>query len=228
MVAEPNVASVAFLLGDPARAAMIAALMGGRALTAKELAYWAAVNPPTASFHLAKLVRARLLAVVAQGRHRYYRLAGPEIAEVVEAIMGIAPTANIEPRRHSRDADEIRFARTCYDHLAGRLGVGMMDVLAERRVIRPAGNDFVLTKSGREFMTRFGIALDEVARSRRVFARQCLDWSERRPHIGGALGAALAERLFALGWLERRRNSRAVGITPKGRHALRKTFAFEA
>jgi DNA-binding transcriptional ArsR family regulator len=218
-----HLAEIAALVGDPARANMLAALMDGRALTAGELAFAAHVTPQTASGHLARLVEARLLLPDRQGRHRYFRLAAPEVAHMLEGIMAVAAAPRYRPR--SRQERELRLARTCYDHLAGLLGVALADSLAAHRhvVLDPDGGE--VTEAGARFFAEFGLDLGAAARHRRRFCRPCLDWTERRPHLGGAVGAAMAERCFALGWIERVRDSRAVAITPTGREGLERVFA---
>jgi DNA-binding transcriptional ArsR family regulator len=227
MDAEPNVALIASLLADPTRARFVTVLMNGRAVTAKELAYGAGVTPQTASAHLAKLLSAGMLSVVAQGRHRYYRLQGPAVAAMVESIMEVAPAAPKGRSVGDKKLDEIRFARTCYDHLAGRLGVAVAQALVDRKVVRAVANDFLLSRKGRAFLLDLGVDIDKAERARRVFSRQCLDWSERRAHIGGALGAAIADRLLRLGWLEKRSGGRALRVTTAGRRGLVKTFKLD-
>lgn len=215
-----RLAATAALLGDPARANMLAALMDGRALTAKELAFSAHVSPQTASGHLGKLTDAGLLALQVQGRHRYFRLASPLVGQMLEQIMAVAGP---EPPRHTawRGGDALRTARTCYDHLAGRLGVALADSLIDRGHVTLSADGGEVTGSGRDFLREFGA---EPSDGRRVFCRPCLDWSERRPHIAGRLGAALAERCFSLGWIQRRRDGRALTITPAGEEGFAHGF----
>jgi DNA-binding transcriptional ArsR family regulator len=229
MTDGPNLAEVAALVGDPARANMLVALMDGRALTAKELAFAAGVSPQTASGHLAKLADGHLLACICQGRHRYYRVASPLVARMLESITLVAAIeAPPRHRTHSPRDDALRLARTCYDHLAGRLGVAIADALVARGAVVLSNDGGEVTANGAAFlMDNLAIDLAEMPR-RRVFCRPCLDWSERRPHLAGAIGAALAERCFALGWIERLRDSRAVAITPGGRNALRELFRIDA
>jgi DNA-binding transcriptional ArsR family regulator len=224
MTVAVNLAEVASLVGDPARANILSALMDGRALTATELAYAAGVTPQTTSGHLAKLTDARLLHVVRQGRHRYYRLAGPLVAQMLEGIMAVAVDGPPRYRPPSRLDDALKAARTCYNHLAGRLGVGIADALCERGHVVFAEEGGEVTPDGLAFMQDFGLDLAAARRRGRVFCRPCLDWSERRPHLGGALGAALATRCFDLGWLARNRDSRALTITPAGRKGLASAF----
>lgn len=215
-----RMAAVAALLGDPARANILTALMDGRALTAKELAFAAHVSPSTTSGHLARLTEANLLAVEAQGRHRYFRLASPLVGQMLESVMAVAGP---EPRRGTtwRGGEALRTARTCYDHLAGRLGVALADSLTDAGHLVWSSDGGEVTSSGHAMLQDFGA---EPPMSKRVFCRPCLDWSERRPHIAGRLGAALASRCLELGWIERQRDSRAVTITKAGRDGFARTF----
>jgi DNA-binding transcriptional ArsR family regulator len=223
-MSDPGLAEVAALVGDPARANMLCALIDGRALTASELAYAAGVSPQTTSSHLAKLTEAGLLSLRQQGRHRYYRLASPLVARMLEGIMAVAAEGPPRHRPPSKLDEALRMARTCYDHLAGRLGVGLADALAARGHITLSEEGGEVTVAGLEFCVGFGLDLEAVRRRRRIFCRPCLDWTERRPHLAGAFGAALAQRCFDLGWLQRRRDSRALTISPAGRRGLAETF----
>jgi DNA-binding transcriptional ArsR family regulator len=213
----------AALLGDPVRARMLTTLMDGRARTAKELAYGAAVTPQTASSHLAKLLRARLLAMERQGRHRYFRLAAPGVGHAVEALMAVSPT---RPHVAASEAplDGLRLARTCYDHLAGRLGVSVTEAMVRSRFLEPMARDFLLTARGVRFLERLGVDVEKTRRERRVFARQCLDWSERRAHLAGALGAAVARRCLALRWVHPVAEERTLTLTQQGLRGLRTWF----
>jgi DNA-binding transcriptional ArsR family regulator len=229
MADGPNIALVAALVGDPARASMLVALMDGRALTAKELAFAAGVSPQTASGHLAKLADGCLLACIRQGRHRYYRVASPLVARMLESITLVSAIEAPPRHRPPSPRDEaLRLARTCYDHLAGRLGVAIADALVARGAILLSDDGGEVTAEGAAFLVdRLALDLARIPR-RRTFCRPCLDWSERRWHLAGALGAALAERCFALGWVDRIRDSRAVAITPRGQIALRELFRIDA
>jgi len=220
-----DLAEIGALIGEPARANMLAALADGRALTATELSYIAGVTPQTTSGHLAKLAAANLLALVRQGRHRYFRLASPLVAQMVEGIMAVA-AVQLPPRRRlpSRIDDELRTARTCWDHLAGRLGVGLADTLAARRQIVLTADGGEVTQAGVAFLAAFGAELPRASGSRRPFCRPCLDWSERRWHVAGTVGAALCRRCLELGWIERRRDSRALAITGEGRRGFGEIF----
>ncbi len=231
MLSTAAFAETAALVGDPARAGMLAALMDGRALTAKELAEAAGVTAPTASGHLAQLTGAGLLAMERQGRHRYHRLASPAVAHMLESIMSVA-AAGVTARNGDRtvrvgprDA-ALRHARTCYDHLAGQVAVAIADRMTERGQIELSPDGGGVTEAGLRFLRDLGIDLDAARgrAGRRVFCRPCLDWSERRPHIAGALGAAFCETCFARGWMRRREGTRAVAVTPKGRAILGRAF----
>ncbi len=226
MSSQTEVAEVAALVGDPARANMLMALLDGRALTATELAFLGRVTPQTASGHLAKLVDGRLLAVAKQGRHRYFRLASPLVGRMLESIGAMASLEGPPRHRpHSPSEDALRRARFCYDHLAGRLGVALADALVARGLVEFEEDGGALTPAGADFLDRFGV--DLAAKTRRAFCRPCLDWSERRPHIAGTVGAALAARCFDLGWIQRQRDTRAVSVTAKGRSGLRETFGID-
>jgi DNA-binding transcriptional ArsR family regulator len=222
----PVIASVAALIGDPARANMLTALMDGRALTVSELAGAAGVGLPTASGHLAKLDLAGLLVAEKQGRHRYFRLSGPDVAQVLEGLMGLAQrTGAVRIRTGPKDA-ALRTARVCYDHLAGEQAVRLMRGLTDRALI--AGEtDPRITPAGRDFFTHLGIDLPTLERARRPLCRPCLDWSERRSHLGGGLGAAILDHIIALGWA-RRMEGRVVTFSPSGLSAWNATFGLDA
>jgi DNA-binding transcriptional ArsR family regulator len=224
MKEDPRLAEIAALVGDPARANILTALLDGRALTASELAYFAGVSPQTASGHLAKLTQSRMLALQKQGRHRYYRLATPQVARMIESIMEVAVGAPERYRPPSKADAALRAARTCYDHFAGRLGVGLADALGTCGHIVLTDQGGEVTEAGVDFLTGFGLDLADARRRRRAYCRPCLDWTERRPHLGGAIGAALAARCFALHWVERQRDSRALLITTAGRRGLDEVF----
>jgi DNA-binding transcriptional ArsR family regulator len=226
--ADPYFAEVAALLGDPARANMLAALMDGRPRTAKELSFIAGVSPQTTSGHLAKLAGGNLVEARADGRHRLYSLANPLVACAIEALMALSVGCMpLRAGQRRADAGHLRAARTCYDHLAGRLGVAITDALVDNCDLERGAADYHVTDCGRTRFSAFGIDVDKVARQRRGFAKPCLDWSERRPHLAGALGAAIAQRCFDLNWLERRPGTRAIRVTEPGRAGLRRAFAVE-
>lgn len=218
---DADIAPVAALIADPTRAAILTALLDGRALAAGELARLSGVSAATASAHLAKLLDGHLVDVVRQGRHRYYRLAGHEVAEVLEVLARLGTRPPVRSLRQSRQARMLEEARTCYDHLAGRAGVGLLDGLR--------ANDYLhgqeLTGRGERVMVDLGVDLDHVRGSRRRFAPECLDWTERRAHLGGALGAALTSALLERGWYKRGTTPRAVILTETGKEGLEATFS---
>jgi DNA-binding transcriptional ArsR family regulator len=222
MISGTMIAEIAALAGDPARANILSALLDGRAMTAGELAYAAHVTPQTASAHLGKLADAGLISATPSGRHRYFRLSSAKVAQMLESIGSVALDSRPRFRPLSRQAAELRDARVCYDHLAGRLGVAIADAMTRRGYIVLEDEGGQLTDAGTRFLTELGVDLyDPALQRRRHMCRACLDWTERRPHIGGALGAALAERWLALGWIARARDSRAVAITPAGERGFR-------
>jgi DNA-binding transcriptional ArsR family regulator len=228
MTSPPSLARIGALIGNPARANVLIALVDGGALTATELAFAAGVSPQTTSGHLAEFTRAGLLTRRKQGRHIYYALASPLVGGMVEAILAVAAQAPC-PRGPRWKGDEaLRSARTCYDHLAGRLGVAIADALVREGRIVLGEDGGEATAKGVRFLAEFGVDPAALALRRRVFCRPCLDWSERRPHLAGALGAALAARCFALGWTERARGSRAVTIPAAGRDGFARVFGIAA
>jgi DNA-binding transcriptional ArsR family regulator len=224
----PDIVKIAALIGDHARAEVLTALMAGRALTATELAELAGVTKQTISSHLAKLVDAGLLSVESQGRHRYFRLADDDVAHLLEALMGVAFRAGSVRLRSSPRDPAMRKARVCYDHLAGELGVFIFDSLRERQALTLGADGVELTAAGDIVFKRMGIDAATVRAQRRVFCRTCLDWSERRHHLAGALGATLLSRVVALGWAARDKESRVVRFTAEGERALCDVFAAPA
>ena len=220
----PQIATIAALIGDHARAEMLTALLGGQALTATELAQVAEVTKQTASAHLAKLTDARLVAVESQGRHRYFRLADRDVAQLLENLMGVAQRAGAVRLRSGPREPALRKARVCYDHLAGEVGVRIYESLVKKRALVPGADGLELSARGRRFFRKLAIDIDPLSRQKRAFCRACLDWSERRHHLAGALGAALLARLVELGWAKRARDSRVVSLTPSGQQALHRIF----
>ncbi|WP_345565085.1 helix-turn-helix domain-containing protein [Nonomuraea rosea] len=219
---DADIAPVAALIAEPTRAAILTALLGGRALAAGELARISGVSAATASAHLARLLDGGLVAVVRQGRHRYYRLAGHEVAEVLEVLARISARPPVRSLRQSRQAKQLEEARTCYDHLAGRAGVALLDRLRESGCY---AGESGLTEAGERLLAGLGVDVAGARSSRRRFAPECLDWTERRAHLGGALGAAITEVLFERGWLRRGAVPRAVLVTDEGREGLSALFA---
>jgi DNA-binding transcriptional ArsR family regulator len=222
MISGAMIAEIAALAGDPARANILSALLDGRAMTASELAFAAHVTPQTASAHLAKLTEAGLISATPSGRHRYFRLSSPKVAGMLETIGAVAIDSRPRFRPLSPLAAQLRDARVCYDHLAGRLGVAIAEAMVRRGYIVLEDEGGHLTDAGMRFVAEMGVDLfDPKTQRRRHLCRACLDWTERRPHIGGAIGAALAERWLALGWVARAKDSRAVTLTPAGERGFR-------
>jgi DNA-binding transcriptional ArsR family regulator len=231
MASTAMFAEVAALAGDPGRAAMLHALMDGRALTASELARVAGIAPQTASGHLAQLTTVGLLVATKQGRHRYHRLASPAVAQMMESIMQVA--SGLAPARRRltvgpRDA-ALRAARTCYDHLAGQLGVALADAMVGRGYVELEADAGWVTEAGTEFLAQIGLDAEALAArkkhgSGRVLCKPCLDWSERRPHLAGSIGAAICRHCFDKGWVRRIEGTRAVAVTRKGQLVFREQF----
>ena len=218
---DVDIAAAAALMADPSRAAVLIELTDGRALPPSELAGVAGVSRSTISEHLAKLVRAGFLVVEKGGRNRYYRLAGPEVAAAVEALAALAPRFPVRSLKQSRRAGALGAARTCYGHLAGRLGVGITEAMLAAGLIEREGEVFLLTDAGGDWLRRLGI--EKPPRT----GKACNDWSERRPHLAGRLGVALTRRLFELDWLQRTRRAREVRVTPEGEAGLRRELSLE-
>ncbi len=216
---------MASLIGDPARANILTALMGGGALTATELATEAGVTKQTASAHLAKLSEAEFIEATKQGRHRYFRLADDEVAEVLEKLMGIAARRKPQRIRPGPKEPELRKARVCYDHLAGDLGVELYESLCREGLLKNGSEPPHLTETGKALLGDFGVDLEALGKSRRPLCRSCLDWSVRRSHLAGSLGAALLDRMYALKWAKRVKGTRIVRFTPSGERAFRERFA---
>ena len=220
----PDIARLAALIGDPARANMLTALVDGRALSASELADLAGVSRPTASGHLGKLAQAGLLSRRNQGRHRYFQLADGDVAAVLEGLMGLAAGRVPDRVRPGPRDPALREARVCYGHLAGRMGVAMYDSLVTRGYLIERGEHLRLSPPGRAFCDRFGLDLAALEAGRPQLCRSCLDWSERRTHLAGSLGRALLARMEALGWLRRAQTGRAISVSPKGRTGFAAAF----
>ncbi|WP_211474493.1 ArsR/SmtB family transcription factor [Collimonas humicola] len=217
MSPQPNISSVAFLIAEPARAAMLLALCDGSALPAGELAHAAGITAQTASAHLAKLLYGGLLSCEQQGRHRYYRLSDPHVAAAIEHLAAISSADVVRRRPLNRATQDLRFARCCYDHLAGQLGVAVTQALQQRRFIAAgADKQFELSAAGRAWFTAIGVDVGALKPTRNGLARQCLDWTERSHHLAGPLGVQLMSALCDAGWLRRTKSSRAIQVTPKG------------
>lgn len=220
----PNIAAIAGLIGDRARSEILTALLGGQALTATELSEAADVTKQTASAHLARLLDAKLVAVQSQGRHRYFRLADDDVAHLLETLFGLAYRAGALRLRSSPREPALRRARVCYDHLAGDLGVLAFDAFRKRRWIMHDDSGLTLSPSGADFCRELGIDLAPATPSRRPMCRVCLDWSARRDHLAGHVGAQLLERCYALGWAKRRPGTRIVDFTARGEREFTRLF----
>lgn len=221
----PDVATIGTMIGDRARAAMLMSLMEGRSLTATEMARAAGVTKQTASTHLSKLARARLVAGEQVGRHRYFRLADHEVAAALEGLVGLANRAGLKPIATGPADPVMRKARVCYDHLAGDMGVMMFDSLVRKRRLRVSGEGVSLTDDGARFLAAQGVEVDALRSGRRPLCLACLDWSARTPHLAGAVGAALLERILERGWARRRRGTREVWFSVVGERALLRSLA---
>jgi len=228
MISIARVAEIGALVGDPARAGMLTALLDGRALSAGELAACAGVSPQTASGHLARLAAAGLVTVEQQGRHRYHRLASADVAMMLESMHVAGERAAPRPIRTGPADEAMRAARSCYDHLAGRLAVDLADALTARGWLELDQGDGGLSAAGAEAFMGWGVDIAALRSVKRHFCRPCLDWSERRPHIAGALGATILDRSFALGWLRRRPGTRALVVTPEGANGFRRYFGIKS
>ena len=221
----PDIALLGSLIGDPARANMLTALMSGKALTASELAAEAGITMQTASSHLKKLEAADMLRQRKQGRHRYFSLADDDVGALLEAMMGLAANRGLTRTRTGPRDPALRKARVCYNHLAGELAVKMYDDLLSKGFMDEAGDDISLTERGEEFFGHFGIDLEPLTRSRRPLCKSCLDWSARRTHLAGSLGTALLNRIYELGWAVRDESSRIIMFSPNGERQFLKQFS---
>ncbi|AWM15901.1 winged helix-turn-helix domain-containing protein [Bacillus inaquosorum] len=219
---NPNIAKISSLLSDPSRSSILLSLMDGRIHPAGELAYLANIKPQTASFHLNKLLEAKLISVEKHGRHRYYRLSNSEAASVIEQLLSIAPKEKVTSLKDSKEKSDLHFARTCYDHLAGYVGVQITNSLVEQGMLRKVDLNFEVTSEGSLFFSNFGINEEQQRNKRRAFARCCLDWSERQHHLAGALGNALLVRMLEEKWIVRMPKTRAIKITQSGKTAFEK------
>ncbi|NTF44367.1 helix-turn-helix transcriptional regulator [Rhizobium rhizogenes] len=228
MGSQPNIASAAALIADPARAMMLVALLDGRARPAGELAYCAGVTAQTASSHLGKLLAGGLLAVETEGRHRYYRLAGPHVALALENLASIGPVEIVRRKALTREAQKLQFARCCYDHLAGRLGVAVTKGLLDKGCLLATDNKrFEVTSVGAEWFAGIGLDVAKIKPARAGLARQCLDWTERQHHLAGPLGVQFTHLLCTEGWIRREKASRSVEVTPKGWRNFKEHFGIE-
>ncbi|MFH7013043.1 ArsR/SmtB family transcription factor [Flavobacterium sp. FlaQc-52] len=220
---EDQFIKVASLLGDPTRAVIMWALLDGKAFTATELAIAANTSPQNISMHLAKLLDAGLLCVEKQGRHKYYRFSNKEVAYAIEAMASLIPPVMLE-KKNSEKHSPIKHCRTCYDHLAGKIGVAVAESLVEQSILLDSETKLEVTLKGVKWFSDFGINIEEIKKQRRLFLKPCLDWSERKNHIAGSLGASLLDKMIADDWLRRTKDSRAIQITGKGEKELFRYF----
>ncbi|MGM9988047.1 MAG: ArsR/SmtB family transcription factor [Bacillaceae bacterium] len=224
MSINPNVAEVASLLSETSRATILTCLMDGRFHTASELAFIAAGTPQTASFHLSKLIEGNLVHVEKHGRHRYYQLINEEVAHILESLLSISPPPEVRSLKQSSQLKLLREARTCYDHLAGKLGVDLTESMLDAGYLEKEEKEFILTPIGEQFFSDFGLNLDELRKKRRSFSHACLDWSERCHHVVGALGHGLMVHFLELGWIIQVPSIRAIKVTDKGKEGFKQTF----
>jgi DNA-binding transcriptional ArsR family regulator len=227
MAIYSNITTIASLIGDSTRTTILMALFDGKALPAGELARLANVSPQTASNHLVKLVEGGLVTVEAWSRHRYYRLASPDVAKVLEAIASIAPPAPVRSLRKSDQAKALRFARTCYDHIAGELGVGLTRALVNKGYLEEVGEGYLLTATGESWLREFGIEESKIHKARPVIPWH-IDWTERVHHMAGPLALAVTRRLFELGWIVQGQIRRSIVVTERGQEAFQREFGLRS
>lgn len=227
MTINPNISALTSLLSEKSRATILAGLMDGKFHTASELAYMAAIKPQTASFHLAKLVENNIVICENNGRFRYFQLANQEVAQTLEILMAISPPPQIRSLKQSSQLKKLEKARTCYDHLAGRISVKLTNAMQSLEYIERKDKNFIITPKGEIFFKDLGIDLLALSKKRRSFSHACLDWSERTHHLGGALGNALFERYLELKWIESKANSREIIITRLGEEGFKNYFGID-
>lgn len=221
---EDQFIKTASLIGDPTRASILWTLMDGRAFTATELAVNVNTSPQNISMHLGKLLDADLLCVEKQGRHKYYRFSNKEVAYALEAMASLVPKPEVVSKSKTETYPPIKFCRTCYDHLAGKIGVALTDSLLEQKIILDQNNTFEISSEGEKWFSDFGINLEEAQKQKRIFLKPCLDWSERRNHIAGSVGTLLFNKMLKEDWFRKNENSRAITVTGKGEKELLKYF----
>ena len=221
---QKEIGYITSLIGDPVRTNILWALLDNRAYTATELAICADTSPQNISMHLNKLVQADLLAVERQGRHKYYRFSKPEVAYAIEAISNLIPNDRHRKIVNNSTHSSVKHCRTCYDHLAGKVGVSITEALLMQKILELRENTYIVTEFGIDFFSDLEINIEVLKKQRRIFGKPCLDWSVRKHHLAGALGAALLDRLLALDYIRRTKNSRAVVVTSKGQQCLYDRF----
>lgn len=221
---EDQFIKAAGLIGDATRAAIMWTLLDGRAFTATELSIAVNTSPQNMSMHLTKLLEANLLSVEKQGRHKYYKFSNKEVAYVVEAMANLIPKSAIPSKKKTENDSPVKYCRTCYDHLAGKIGVALADSLLEQKIIVENNKTFEISPEGKKWFSDFGINIEEAQKQKRIFLKPCLDWSERRYHIAGSVGSLLLNKMLEQDWIRRTANSRAIVITGKGEKEMLKNF----
>lgn len=224
---ESDFSEIASLLGDKSRAIMLWNLLDGKAYTATELANCSGVSLQSASNHLAKLLQKNILSVEKQGRHRYYRFSSPEVAQVIESMAGLLSLQKDYKKVKKPKASAFTYARTCYNHLAGEVGVKITKALISHEIITPVEKQYVVTNNGKQWFLNLGIDTEEIQNVKRSFAHQCLDWSERKHHIAGALGDVLLEMMLQKDWFRKHKNSRELTLTSKGKQQLKELLKID-
>ncbi|MBO8156955.1 MAG: helix-turn-helix transcriptional regulator [Bacillaceae bacterium] len=227
MGVNPNVSSIASLISEPSRAAILLALLDGTYRPASELAYMAGITPQTASFHLKKMLDVNVVTMQKQGRHHYYAIKNYEVAKVLESLLALAPQPEIKSLNHSEENKAIRSARTCYDHLAGNLGVQITHAMLKNGILKDGDKEFEVTDKGEAFFIRLGIDISSLKQIRRSFSHKCLDWSERQYHLAGSLGYALLNKMLEDGWINRVADTRAVKVSALGKKEIEKNFGIK-
>ncbi|PEE33735.1 ArsR/SmtB family transcription factor [Bacillus cereus] len=222
-----NVSEVALLIRSKSKAQILTYLLDGKAYPTSELAYVAKIKPKTATYHLSKMKEEGILSIEKHGKHSYYRLSNSEISQILELLLVITPQEKAMPFRQSSQSSELRCARTCYDHLAGKLGVAITNSLLDKGYLMKKDMYFHITKTGQTFFTEFGIDVNEIKQKKRIFAKACLDWTEREHHLAGSLGNALLEKLLQLNWIQRISKSRTIKVTPNGKKELEQIFSID-
>jgi len=221
---EDQFIKTATLIGDATRASILWNLLDGKAFTATELAIAVETSAQNISMHLGKLLDADLISVEKQGRHKYYRFSNKEVAYAVEAMANLIPKPEISAKKKTENYPPIKYCRTCYDHLAGKIGVALADSLLEQKIIIEKNNTFEITSEGEKWFSDFGVNIGDAKKQKRIFLKPCLDWSERRYHIAGSVGTLLLNKMLEQDWIRRTANSRVIIITGKGEKEMLKSF----
>ena len=221
---EDQFIKTATLIGDATRASILWNLLDGKAFTATELAIAVETSAQNISMHLGKLLDADLISVEKQGRHKYYRFSNKEVAYAVEAMANLIPKPEISAKKKTENYPPIKYCRTCYDHLAGKIGVALADSLLEQKIIIEKNNTFEITSEGEKWFSDFGVNIGDAKKQKRIFLKPCLDWSERRYHIAGSVGTLLLNKMLEQDWIRRTANSRVIIITAKGEKEMLQNF----